>query len=301
LGAQAEKWQSLPVPCAANRFGLPNPWLGACRALVTACFLALPSSALASDGPRRVDALAELRAAADDTARLAALHRLGQTKPAQAATAIEALLRDGQTDPVTDAAVEALGLLAAPESRPLLEELCRHRRAAVRLQAYAALAKLRGPGNAIDDAVALGLRDGSADVRALVTRLLADRGAFGTLDRLWRALERGVPEAATAIGRLGKEPDFTRLATHLGTVPLDAMLTAYLAVLCRPDVSTPAKLQAIAVLENTSGDAVHAFLVALEDRRDCVLDAKTRAVAHEAALRTRAKPATRATAKEPAK
>jgi hypothetical protein len=261
LGTLAEKWQSLVV-------------LAPTRLLPLALALTLAWTARAD--------------ANEDQATLAEIARLVEHRPRHAAREIELLLLAGQTDAVTDAALLALARLAAPETRATVETYARHRRTAVRLRAYEALAGLRD--STVDASLIEALRDPAPEVRALATRLLTARRARGAVDALLLALDRGVPEAALAVGHLASDAEAARLTDRLSKAPFNAMLAGCRALLCRPDIAPTTKRRVLVALEEMSGDAVHAFLRALQAKSECSLDARTNAALDEATKRTTPRP-----------
>ena len=177
------------------------------------------------------------------------------------ASRITAWLHSGQTDAVTERAVELLGELGRAETLPTLAGLRRHRRTEVRLRAYVALSRVKAPG--VSALVAAGLRDPSARVRGAAATALGRIGAKDALPLLWVALERGVGQAALAIGQLASEEGIARLHTELGRVPLKTLLPGYRALLLREDLPLPAKQDIAARLTELSGATVATFFETL--------------------------------------
>lgn len=194
----------------------------------------------------------------------------------EAVTAIVELLRAGPIDRVTDYAVEKLGIIGRPSAIEELSNLTRHRRPAVRRAALNALAQIR------DDRVRAllegGLHDSDGEVRAEAAESLGAIGARAAVPLLFRAFERGVPEAAEAIGRLAEpavavssEPAHDRedpratsrrvtLAMWLGRAPLSVLLRGFEQFLNRRDVPVPLKVQIITRLEQQASAQVRDFL-----------------------------------------
>lgn len=168
------------------------------------------------------------------------------------------LLRSGQPDAITDRALEALRGLADPASIDVLTEFTRHRRAGARRRAYAALAAIED--RRVATVLEQGLRDSDRSVRAACALALGTIGARGSLDTLFVAFERGVVEAAVAIGKLGNDGSVERFTGHLGQQPLSVMLSGYEQYLRRNDISDQTKIAIVNRLGEVSGRAVREFL-----------------------------------------
>ncbi|MCS6798623.1 MAG: HEAT repeat domain-containing protein [Myxococcota bacterium] len=166
-------------------------------------------------------------------------------------------LRAGQPDAVTDRALEALGALAHPGAIEALTVFTHHRRPGARLRAYRALAAISDPR--VPSLLERGLSDSDRSVRAAAAVALGDIGARGSLDVLFRAFERGVVEAAIAIGKLGDARAVERFGEHLGRRPLGVMLSGYGEFLRRTDLPEAVKLQIVARLTEVSGPMVRRF------------------------------------------
>jgi len=189
---------------------------------------------------------------------LAAIDQLSVIDDPQVVPPIVALIRSGQPDAITDRAVEALRGLAAPSSLDCLSELTHHRRAAVRRHAYAAIAAIGDPRSRT--LLEHGLRDSDRQVRGEAADMLGRTGARASLDLLFRAFDRGVVEAAGAIGRLGDEAAVARFDEHLGHAPLSVMLSGYEQFLARRDIDEDTKVDIVGRLGEVSGRTVREFL-----------------------------------------
>lgn len=173
---------------------------------------------------------------------------------------LAAFLTRGQLDSATERAIEALGGIAHPDAIEVLSEFSRHRRAAVRRKAFQALA-------AINDARVLpileqGLRDSDRSVRGACATALGNRSSRASLDVLFRAFERGVLEAAAAIGQVGDAASVTRFSEHLGRQPISTMLSGFEHFLRRGDLNERVKLDIVARLFETASPAVKQFMQA---------------------------------------
>ena len=168
------------------------------------------------------------------------------------------LLRSGQPDRITDRALEALRGLAHPNAIEVLTEFTNHRRVGARRRAYQALA-------AIDDErvrplLERGLRDSDRTVRGAAALALGEIGAKPSLDLLFHAFERGVVEAAIAIGKLGDEGSVERYSEFLGREPLGVMLSGYEEYLGRSDIDLETKAAIVDRLGEVAGVMVRRFL-----------------------------------------
>ncbi len=168
------------------------------------------------------------------------------------------LLRSGRSDEVTDRALTALRGLAHPSAIDVLVEFTRHRRARARRLAYQALAAIED--RRIAEHLEQGLRDSDRSVRAMAARQLGEIGATRSVDTLFLAFDRGVVEAAAAIGKLGNRQAVNRFNEHLGQVPLSVMLSGYHEFVRRRDIPEEAKIDIINRLGEVSGQMVRVFL-----------------------------------------
>lgn len=202
--------------------------------------------------------VAQLHSADPDQVR-EAVDLLSVLDRPEAVPPLAELLRGGQPDPVTDRALEALRGLASPRAIDVLLEMTRHRRPGARRRAYLALA-------AIDDSqvaalLAQGLRDPDRSVRGAVALAIGDRGDTESLDLLFSAFERGVIEAAIAIGKLVPASGVERFDAYLGQRPLAVMLSGYEPLLRRDDVPAQVKSAVVEKLGEVAGPMVRRFLV----------------------------------------
>ncbi|HMI90051.1 MAG TPA: hypothetical protein VK509_01755 [Polyangiales bacterium] len=205
-----------------------------------------------------IEALRSGLASGDPVKAGAAIDGLGQRGDRAAVDALTAFLIAGQADLWADRAIEALGNTRSPDARALLGELTQHRRPAARLLAYRGLAQI--PGVAPDAILAQGLRDSDASVRGLCATQLGERNARPHVELLLRALERGVPEAAVAIGKLGDAEVVARYGALLQRLPIDVMLGGYGEFLRRSDLAEATKLEIVARLGEVAGVVVKRFL-----------------------------------------
>jgi HEAT repeat protein len=171
---------------------------------------------------------------------------------------LAALIRSGQPADVTDHALDALRAIAEPSAMEVLSELTHHRRSGARRRAYTAIAATRDPRSA--SLVEQGLRDSDRAVRSTCATALGAMQSRSSIEILFRAFERGVVEAAAAIGKLGDERSVARFGEHLGQQPLSVMLSGYEQYLRRADIDERTKTAIVNQLGEVSGSAVRDFL-----------------------------------------
>jgi HEAT repeat protein len=171
---------------------------------------------------------------------------------------LEALLRAGQPDAITDRALEALGALGHAGAVDILAAFTHHRRAGARRRAYQSLAAIQD--RRVRELLETGLSDSDRSIRGQVALSLGETNARPSLDLLFRAFERGVIEAAIAIGKLGDRTHVNRYNEHLGQKPLAIMLSGYGEFLRRRDVPVEVKTEIVGSLGEVSGPMVRRFL-----------------------------------------
>jgi len=174
------------------------------------------------------------------------------------------LLRSGQSDLITDAALESLQRLAMPEGLAVLSEFTHHRRVGARRRAYAGIAAVRDDRR-VPSLLEQGLRDSDRSIREESAQALGRIGARGSLEMLFRAFERGVLGAGEAIGRLGTDRDVARFNAFLGRMPISVMLGGYDQFLQRRDIAESVKIDMIGRLREVSGRMVCQSLLTFRD------------------------------------
>jgi HEAT repeat protein len=168
------------------------------------------------------------------------------------------LLRSGQPDAITDRALEALGALGQASAVDVLVEFTHHRREAARRRAYQALAAIRDPR--IPRLLEQGLRDSDRSVRGAAALALGQIGARDSVDTLFIAFDRGVIEAAIAIGKLGDKAAVQKFSESVGRRPLSVMLSGFEQFVRRRDLDDEVKLEIVQRLGEVSGPLVKTFL-----------------------------------------
>lgn len=204
------------------------------------------------------DAIAKLQSENLDEVR-DAIQFLGVSESPTAVEPLVTLLRSGPADIYTEAIVEALGSLARPQALPVLLDYLRHRRVNVRTKVVDAIASVHDPR--VRPALEQALRDSDSRVRGAAALALGRTAATASLPILFRAFERGVPEAAVAIGQLGNAQSSEQLLAYLGQRPLPLLLPGFKEFLGRRDFPEPAKLHVVEKLLELSGPQVKRFLI----------------------------------------
>ena len=171
---------------------------------------------------------------------------------------LSALLRAGQPDAITDRALEALGALGQAGAVDVLVEFTHHRREPARRRAYQALAAIQDPR--VPRLLEQGLRDSDRNVRGAAALALGQIGARGSVDTLFIAFDRGVIEAAIAIGKLGDRAAVQKFSESVGRRPLSVMLSGFEQFVRRRDLPDEVKLEIVQRLGEVSGPLVKTFL-----------------------------------------
>ena len=171
--------------------------------------------------------------ASTEDAVLAALGTIREAGEGGAALApaVEKLLDRGTTVTLGKAAMETLATLGKPSSSAAIRPYLRHRTPELRRAAVRALGKTKGP-----EAVAgfrEGLRSDDGMLRGYSASGLGALGAKEALPDLFLALDRGVVEAATAVGQLCAGAECKKLTGYLGKLPLDVVTSGIDAALFR--------------------------------------------------------------------
>jgi len=168
-------------------------------------------------------------------------------------------LEQGPSDEQAEEALLALGSTRSDTALDALRQGMRHRVATVRVAALQGFSNFRARPD-IAAHVALGLRDHDPLVRGQATRTLVAMDAREQVEALMLAFERGVAEAAIAIGALGQDHHLPTFTSFLGKKPIAEMLAGYQAWLTRRDVSEATKIQIVATLEEMAGLTVKRFM-----------------------------------------
>lgn len=228
--------------------------------LLVLCVALFSASAWAQSSRREIrDAIHKLKSPNPEEV-LTSVQMLGASGSKDAVGPLIDLLRTGPRSDVTNAAVQALGTLGQEKVVPILVEYMGHRRPDARMAAIFALENFEGKQvtAALEDA----LRDSDKQVRATAALSLGKRGSSESVPILFQAFDRGVWEAAIAVGRIGGPDDAVKLAEYLGKVDVTRLLPGFDEFLRRPDVSDKAKLAILDRLFELAGPAVKTFAAA---------------------------------------
>ena len=186
---------------------------------------------------------------------LARIQQAATGDPRRGALDISSALLAGVEPRVAAAGLDALGVLARPESADAILRFLDHRRVSLRRRALIAAARLHTP--AMLRAIDARLGDSDSEVRAEAARTLADVADATSVRALWTAFEHDansglgsegsalLQESAHALGARGSEQDLDRLLTFLRRVPFGALTRAYDAALRRTDLPNPLKVRLV--------------------------------------------------------
>lgn len=205
------------------------------------CLALLAGSARASAQDLSVaDATRMLDSGNADEVRMG-IEALGLSGRTTAVAPLAERIARGLPRPLLEAAVETLGVLAKPQAGPILFRLADHRVATVRVAALRAIVSCHARG--AESALVEALGDEDPRVRGAAAVGLGTLGARGSLDALFHAFDRGVPESATSIGQLADGAAADRLLGYLERVPLDNVTPGLNEIFARQDVPTAVKLR----------------------------------------------------------
>jgi hypothetical protein len=202
---------------------------------------------------------ARIQSALDDV-------RMAGKGGAPAVPAIVGLLEQGLSLPLTQAAIDTLGDTESQAASTILALYARHRALPVRKAAVQALAKTRGP--AAVKALRAALSDPEPAIRGLSASSLGGLKAHDTLGDLFRAIDRGVPEAAVSIGELCVGEECSRLTGKLGALPFEVVTSGLDQVLFRPpsEVDDELKVKIIERVRDVGTGPCNRFLKEVQGR-----------------------------------
>ena len=170
------------------------------------------------------------------------------------------LLRTGPRNDITNASIQALGSIGARPSVAILLEYLEHRRPDARVAALYALESMNDPR--VTAAIENRLRDSDAQVRSTAALSLGKRNSKSSVNILFQAFDRGVHDAAIAIGQIGGETDAVRLGQYLGKADMKVLLPGFDEFLRRKDFPEKGKLKIMEQLFELAGPDVRRFAVA---------------------------------------
>jgi hypothetical protein len=178
------------------------------------------SRELASDDPRHIaDALDEIVALGPKAVRLS--------------KDIEQLLTAGSRTDLVVRAIGALSVVGAPEASAAIRPYLKHRDPDVRRSAVDALVRVGGA--VASEGLRAALSDPDPIVRARAAAGLGTLGASEAVVDLLRALERGVVEAAPAIGTTCPPALCEKFVALVGSIPFDAWTSGFEPLVRRSD------------------------------------------------------------------
>jgi HEAT repeat protein len=224
----------------------------------------------------------ELRGA-DEGQAIAAIDELARRGSEHTVAVLEQLVLEGVPDQTLQHVLQALAATPSRHALPLLARLCRHRRPEARRLSYRAIAAVSD--SQVPELLGTGLRDSDAGVRGLSAEALGELGARDQLPLLFRALARGVPQAAPAIGKLGDARDIELFHEQLQRLPINVMLAGYAQFLERPELAQTLKLDIVARLGEVASPSVKHFLEELLSQHDWSREDRLRHAVTETARR----------------
>jgi hypothetical protein len=209
--------------------------------------------------PDEVTNAVEDLTSADPDVVIEAVQILGATGNPRATAPLLKLLKTGPRSDITDAILFALATVRHDDAIPVLLEYLHHRRSDARIAAIMALENDKS--DEVTKAIEGALADSDRQVRATAAMALGKRGDKRSVPILFLAFERGVTEAASAIGQIGTVDDSKRLTHYLGKEDIKVMLSGFDEFLKRADFPEDAKLNILNRLFDLAGPEVWRFAV----------------------------------------
>ncbi len=198
--------------------------------------------------------------ASSEPVLIAALRSIASSRNAHSEMLVANVLERGSSEGVLVEALRAAGFLKAPSLSRLIAPYVRHRSEEIARGAVRALSKTGGH----DAIVALenSLRSSDPLIRGRAASALGMMGVREALPDLFRALDRGVAEAAAAIGQLCLSDECQRFADLTGRIPFDIVTTGLDQILFRPpsEISDVRKIQIIHLLRSLGTKEVGAYV-----------------------------------------
>jgi hypothetical protein len=221
--------------------------------------LLLAAPSFAQIGKREVkDAIYKLKSPNPEEV-LSSVQLLAASGSNSAVGPLTDLLRGGPRNDITNAVIQALGSIRSKASVAILIEYLEHRRPDART---AAIYALEGYKEAkVQDAIENRLRDSDTQVRNAAAVSLGQRGNKASVPILFQAFDRGVHDAAIAIGQIGTPADAQRMAGYLGKDDTVVLLKGFWEFLTRTKFPKKAKIEILEQLFELAGPDVHAFAV----------------------------------------
>jgi len=212
-------------------------------------------SVFAADTLKRLSSgdQAQIKSALDDV-------RVSAKAGASAVPAIADLLQRGLPQPLTQAAIEAIGDTESQAGSEAVAWYAHDRDFTIRRVAVQVLARTRGP--AAVKALRTALSDPDGGVRGLAATALGGLKAKEAVGDLFTALDHKVAEAAASIGELCAGAECDRLLGELGSVPFDVVTGGLDQMLFRPpvEVNDDAKVKVIGRVRELGTAEANRFL-----------------------------------------
>lgn len=227
---------------------------------------AKPGAKVDAATARRLERL-RLQLGGDNPATTAAaLELIGAERLEPAKDLLVDFINHGSTPDLIALAVKAAGMLRSAELAPVVAPLVAHRDEEVRRRAAEALIQIRGP-RAIE-ALRGALRGPDARVRGIAAAGLGDLGAKEALPELFKAFDRNVGEAASAIGQVCDPDACRRFLASLGKAPFDLVTSGFDQMFFRPASELPddVKIDVIEALAKLQTNEVSKYLAELRAR-----------------------------------
>ncbi|MBW2277679.1 MAG: HEAT repeat domain-containing protein [Deltaproteobacteria bacterium] len=217
-------------------------------------------SASAQIGKREVkDAIYKLQSPNPEEV-LSSVQLLAASGSNSAVAPLTDLLRSGPRNDITNAAIQALGSIGHKTSIAILIEYLDHRRPDARTASIYALEQFSDPK--VHGALENKLRDSDKQVRNAAALALGKRGNKAAVPILFQAFDRGVNDAAVAIGQIGAPADAQRMTSYLGKADIEILLPGFWEFLTRAKFPTKAKIEILEQLFELAGPDVRRFAVA---------------------------------------
>jgi HEAT repeat protein len=229
--------------------------LGACLAS-----LLLPAASVAARGGNTDSGVAAAKAMLTSTQHdeiEAGIQSLGLIGSAAAVEPIVARIRAGLPPDLLETSLVTLMALGHPQAAPLYYDMLEHRRPEIRLRAIEAIVALKPAG--AEPALQRALADLDPKVRSAAALALGELRATGSLELLFRALDRGTFEASQAIGQALRSDSVPRLLNYLGTVPFHSLAPAFTEILQRKDINEKDKLSVVSRLQDVGTHEVKTY------------------------------------------
>lgn len=197
---------------------------------------------------KKVAAAKALLASKDHDEIETGIQSLGLIGSPSAAAPIIERVRAGLPPDLLETSIITLMALGQPQAGPLYFELLEHRRPEVRLRAIEAIVAQKPTGS--EAALQKALADLDPKVRSAAALGLGELHATGSVEVLFKSLDRGTFEASQAIGQALRSDQVPRLLGYLGSVPFHHLAPAFTEVLLRKDISERDKLGVVSKLQD---------------------------------------------------